>query len=219
MLSLFHLSLFSFSALLVMRKSPLNRFFRVYLRIFPIVLYRYRASLPLPQSLRSFISRPSAHNYAPLSTFAEQAAAGITSSNFDIEADNLREGDSRMGLDEVGTREVMEIMRRENVKCVLASQPLLLPPLIPMCSCSFDQARLIRHNRYLAANGIDPSGTSVFTARPAAPNFFHRHAPRCQGDHAPVTTLSHERIAVVLYVEKLLPTLLSYPTMDIPCFP
>ena len=28
-------------------------------------------------------------------------------------------------------------------------------------SCpSFDQARLIRHHRYLAANGIDPSGES-----------------------------------------------------------
>ncbi|KAI0030077.1 hypothetical protein K488DRAFT_79821 [Vararia minispora EC-137] len=104
------------------------------------VLYRYRASLPLPQPLRSFISSrtPAAHNYAPLTTFADQAAAGMTSANFDVEADNLREGDARLGLDEQGTREVMDIMQRENV--------------------NFDQARLIRHNRYLAANGIDPSG-------------------------------------------------------------
>ena len=82
------------------------------------VLYRYRANLPLPKRLRSFLSHPSDSNYAPLSTFAEQAAAGMTSSNFDIEADNLREGDARIGLDEQGTREVMEIMRREGVKGV-----------------------------------------------------------------------------------------------------
>ena len=43
----------------------------------------------------------------------------MTSSNFDIEANNLREGDLRMGLDENGTREVMEIMRRENVTYVV----------------------------------------------------------------------------------------------------
>ena len=42
----------------------------------------------------------------------------MTSSNFDIEANNIRDGDMRMGLDEAGTREVMEIMRREGVKCV-----------------------------------------------------------------------------------------------------
>lgn len=40
----------------------------------------------------------------------------MTSSTFDIEADNIFQGDSRAGLDEQGTREVMEIMRRENVK-------------------------------------------------------------------------------------------------------
>jgi hypothetical protein len=58
----------------------------------------------------------SRENYAPLSTFADQAAAGMTSSTFDIEADNIFLGDSRAGLDEQGTQEVMEIMRRENVK-------------------------------------------------------------------------------------------------------
>ncbi|KAI0308912.1 hypothetical protein OF83DRAFT_1072827 [Amylostereum chailletii] len=116
----FFISLFSLAALLVM------------------LLYRYRANLPLSQRLRSFLAHPSDNAYAPLATFSEQAAAGLSSSNFDIEADNIREGDARLGLDDQGTREVMEIMRRENV--------------------SFDQARLIRHNRYLAANGIDPSG-------------------------------------------------------------
>jgi len=54
-------------------------------------------------------------HYEPLSTFADQAAAGLTSSTFDIEADNIFQGDARSGLDEQATREVMEIMRRENV--------------------------------------------------------------------------------------------------------
>ncbi|KZV61354.1 hypothetical protein PENSPDRAFT_658983 [Peniophora sp. CONT] len=120
MVSFFHLTFFSLAALLVM------------------LLYRYRATLPLPQSIRTLLNHPSSNNYERLSTFSDQAAAGITSSNFDIEANNLREGDLRMGLDENGTREVMDIMRRENV--------------------TFDQARLIRQNRMFAANGIDPSG-------------------------------------------------------------
>lgn len=58
---------------------------------------------------------PGLNNYAPLSTFSEQVNAGMTSSDFDIEA-NVRDGDSRAGLDERGTQEVMEIMRRERVK-------------------------------------------------------------------------------------------------------
>ena len=59
----------------------------------------------------------------PLSTFSEQANAGFSSSNFDIES-NIREGDSRLGLDDRGLQEVHEIMRREHVKCV--SEPLAL---------------------------------------------------------------------------------------------
>ena len=51
----------------------------------------------------------------PLSSFSEQANAGLSSSAFDIEA-NIREGDSRLGLDERGVSEVQEIMRRERVK-------------------------------------------------------------------------------------------------------
>jgi hypothetical protein len=58
---------------------------------------------------------PTLSHYMPLSTFSEQAGAGMSSSNFDIEA-NMRDGDSRSGLDEQGTQEVMEIMRRERVK-------------------------------------------------------------------------------------------------------
>ncbi|KAH9074866.1 hypothetical protein EDB83DRAFT_2218927 [Lactarius deliciosus] len=117
---LFYVSILAFAALLCM------------------LLYRYRAHLPVPECWRTIIPHPSRENYAPLSTFADQAAAGMTSSTFDIEADNIFQGDVRAGLDEQGTQEVMEIMRRENV--------------------TFDQARLIRHHRHLAANGIDPSG-------------------------------------------------------------
>jgi len=80
---------------------------------------------------------PGLQNYTPLSTFSEQVGAGLSSASFDIEA-NIRDGDSRAGLDERGTQEVMEIMRRERV--------------------NFDQARLIRQSQILARNGIDPSG-------------------------------------------------------------
>ena len=57
---------------------------------------------------------PRLANYAPLSTFADQAAHGFSSSAFDIEA-NIRDGDSRAGLDERGLREVQDIMEREHV--------------------------------------------------------------------------------------------------------
>jgi len=60
---------------------------------------------------------PKLSNYTPLSTFSDQIGAGMTSSDFDIEA-NIRDGDSRTGLDERGTQEVLEIMRRERVKSV-----------------------------------------------------------------------------------------------------
>jgi len=106
--------------------------------LFLLLTYRYRARLPIPDRLLAVIPGSSREDYAPLSTFADQATAGMTSSTFDIEADNIFQGDARVGLDEHATQEVMEIMRRQNV--------------------TFDQARLIRHNRYLAANGVDPSG-------------------------------------------------------------
>ncbi|KAJ7663806.1 hypothetical protein DFH06DRAFT_1324325 [Mycena polygramma] len=98
---------------------------------------RYRAALlpHIPARIRQLL--PTLNNYQPLATFSEQIGAGMTSSDFDLEA-NIRDADSRSGLDEQGTREIMDIMRRERV--------------------NFDQARLIRHNRILAQNGIDPSG-------------------------------------------------------------
>jgi len=105
--------------------------------ILVMLLFHYRSQIiqHVPQSVKSFF--PSLSHYTPLSTFNDQARAGLSSGAFDIEA-NIRDGDSRAGLDERGTQEVMEIMRREKV--------------------NFDQARLIRHNQILARNGIDPSG-------------------------------------------------------------
>ncbi|EIN09436.1 hypothetical protein PUNSTDRAFT_85788 [Punctularia strigosozonata HHB-11173 SS5] len=110
-----HASLLAFFALVVM------------------LAFRYRSHL----QARVHALFPRLQQYTPLSTFEAQANAGLSSAAFDIEA-NIRDGDSRAGLDERGTQEVLEIMRRERV--------------------GFDQARLIRQNQILAANGIDPSG-------------------------------------------------------------
>ena len=78
------------------------------------VSFHYRAQLPLPNRLRSLF--PALNHYAPISTFADQAEAGLSSGNFDIEAANILAGDSRTGLDERETHEVLDIMRRERVK-------------------------------------------------------------------------------------------------------
>ncbi|KAK3614477.1 hypothetical protein LTR56_027230 [Elasticomyces elasticus] len=47
-------------------------------------------------------------------TFAEDAEAGLHSSNFDLSG-NIEEGDSRRGLDETAKREVYRIMKLRNV--------------------------------------------------------------------------------------------------------
>lgn len=82
---------------------------------FRAVTFRYRATLisHVPNPVKSLF--PRLGHYTPLATFEGQANAGLTSDSFDIEA-NIREGDSRAGLDERGTQEVLEIMRRERVK-------------------------------------------------------------------------------------------------------
>ncbi|KAJ7574383.1 hypothetical protein C8J56DRAFT_979498 [Mycena floridula] len=102
-----------------------------------MLVFHYRSViLPhVPERVKSFF--PQLNNYAPLTTFSQQAHAGLTSTNFDLEA-NILDGDSRSGLDENSTREIMDIMSRQRV--------------------NFDQARLIRQNNILARNGIDPSG-------------------------------------------------------------
>ncbi|PAV19581.1 hypothetical protein PNOK_0451500 [Pyrrhoderma noxium] len=103
------------------------------------IYYKQHIIPHLPSRIRAMLPPSSyAHlHYAPLNSFADQAAHGMNSASFDIEA-NIRDGDERTGLDERGAREVLEIMKRERV--------------------TFDQARLIRQNRILAENGIDPSG-------------------------------------------------------------
>ena len=77
--------------------------------------YRYRAVIipRLPDRVQAAF--PRLIHYRPLTTFSDQINVGLSSSAFDIEA-NVREGDSRMGLDEQGVQEVMDVMRRERVK-------------------------------------------------------------------------------------------------------
>ncbi|KAF8704768.1 hypothetical protein RHS03_05841, partial [Rhizoctonia solani] len=82
-------------------------------------------------------------HYMPLSSFEDQRDAGLTSAHFDIESLNIAAGDSRSGLDETGAAEVQRIMQEERV--------------------GFDEARLIRQKRYLAANGIDPNTGSCIS--------------------------------------------------------
>lgn len=110
---IFYLSLLASLALLVMREYP--RFpcpLKSNLR--KIVTYRFRASIipRLPSRIKDFF--PSLNHYTPLS-FSDQIGAGLSSNAFDIEA-NVRDGDSRAGLDERGAQEVKDIMRREGVK-------------------------------------------------------------------------------------------------------
>jgi hypothetical protein len=81
----------------------------------PYAAYRYRATIVLYIPERVISRFPTLSNYTPLSTFNEQVSAGMTSSAFDLES-NIRDGDSRTGLDEQATKEVMEIMNRERVK-------------------------------------------------------------------------------------------------------
>ncbi|WVR09581.1 hypothetical protein IAU60_006651 [Kwoniella sp. DSM 27419] len=116
----------------------------VFLIIAFVVAYNRSRLLPLasrylPTSLVArFTSYEPLRNYS----FSDQAAAGITSSNFDLEASNGESsGESRLGLDEAGVEEIRRIMAIEK--------------------CTFDQARLIRHNRILAKNGIAPDGTPL----------------------------------------------------------
>ncbi|KAB5589198.1 hypothetical protein CTheo_7356 [Ceratobasidium theobromae] len=92
--------------------------------------YYHRKTIALHLPLRM-------QHYMPLSSFEDQRDAGLTSAHFDIESMNILAGDSRSGLDEPGAAEVQRIMQEERV--------------------GFDEARLIRQKRYLAANGIDPN--------------------------------------------------------------
>ena len=94
----------------------------------PAVGYMNRAALlpllpehiveRLPAALRA---PPSGARYSRLSAFdwASQARAGLSSARFDIEA-NLRDGDARAGLDEIGSLEVNAVMASRNMVSALA---------------------------------------------------------------------------------------------------
>lgn len=75
---------------------------------------RYHSLLP-DRITEYFTPRSGGYAYTALSTFSSQFSSGLSSDNFDIEA-NIRDGDSRSGLDAEGAAEVAEIMRRERVK-------------------------------------------------------------------------------------------------------
>ncbi|KIM32790.1 hypothetical protein M408DRAFT_186548 [Serendipita vermifera MAFF 305830] len=99
------------------------------------VYYKRNAIMErIPESIRDRLPG-SRKDYTLLpTTFEDQAAHGYSSSAFDL-AGNVS-GDSRVGLDERQLQEIRDIMKRERV--------------------NFDQARLIRHKREMARNGIDP---------------------------------------------------------------
>lgn len=64
----------------------------------------------------SWTRRFSLFSYAPVpsGSFADDAAAGLHSSNFDL-AGNIESGDARSGLDEQGKKEVLAMMRGKGV--------------------------------------------------------------------------------------------------------
>jgi len=90
-------------------------------------------------------------NYTPLSSFSfsDQAAAGMSSHNFYLEENMAGGSENRLGLDEAGVEEIRRIMQ---VWFVYLIDNRAIDRV------TFDQARLIRHNRILAKNGIAPDG-------------------------------------------------------------
>ena len=77
-------------------------------------------------------------------TFAGDAEAGLSSSNFDLEA-NIEAGDSRRGLDDASKAEVLKLMKKRRM--------------------TFDQARKAYMESRFKANGIGADG------RPRDPKF------------------------------------------------
>lgn len=103
--------------------------------------WQWRRILPLlPDATRERVERWLAGSarfvYRPLSALDWRTALdeGISSSLFDIEA-NIRDGDSRAGLDEDGLQEVHRLMQEHHL--------------------SFDEARLRRHRALLSRHNID----------------------------------------------------------------
>lgn len=61
--------------------------------------------------------------------------------------------------------------------------------------CRFDEARFIRHKRYLAANGIDPTG-EFLRRRYLVRRLIQagRHASRLQGGHPSLSATDHRSL-------------------------
>ncbi|KAH8921298.1 hypothetical protein BT69DRAFT_1211612 [Atractiella rhizophila] len=95
-------------------------------------LLRNRLIPHLPPRIRSRFTQ-----YERLPTFESAIGAGLSSSTFDLSA-NVESGDTRGGLEESAADEVRRIMEERGV--------------------GFDEARLIRQQRYLARHGIGPDG-------------------------------------------------------------
>ncbi|KAG0175646.1 hypothetical protein DFQ28_006590 [Apophysomyces sp. BC1034] len=76
-------------------------------------------------------------------SFETDIEDGLTSSHFDVHT-NLEENDTRSGLKD--KEEILKIMKKQNV--------------------SFDEARLIRQERLLRKNNVDPA-----TGLPLDPKF------------------------------------------------
>ncbi|KAI9491370.1 hypothetical protein BDB00DRAFT_874412 [Zychaea mexicana] len=79
-----------------------------------------------------------------LGSFEDDIDDGLTSSQFDLEANNVENNDQRAGLKD--KEEILKIMKKQKV--------------------SFDEARLIRQQRLLKKNNIDPA-----TGLPLDPKF------------------------------------------------
>ncbi|CED82035.1 Protein of unknown function DUF2015 [Phaffia rhodozyma] len=111
-----------------------------FLTVVLVVAYLFHRYQLVSDHLLPFIRShyPRFNQYSPLNTFEDQRNAGLSSSNFDLESNNMAAGDSRQGLDAAGSAEIQRIMREEGV--------------------SFDEARLRRHQHLLARNNVDPSG-------------------------------------------------------------
>ncbi|KAI0389990.1 hypothetical protein F5Y17DRAFT_93662 [Xylariaceae sp. FL0594] len=106
------------------------------------VLYLTRHSwLPLLTQCRRRVP-----GYARLpGSFEDDIEAGLSSSTFDLAANNLDAGDSRAGLDDTAKAEILKIMKKRRLR--------------------FDEARRVYMEQRFSANGIGPDG------RPRDPKF------------------------------------------------
>ncbi|ODV63978.1 uncharacterized protein ASCRUDRAFT_17259, partial [Ascoidea rubescens DSM 1968] len=76
------------------------------------------------------------------SGFENDINQGLSSSNFDLESNNISKLDLRSGLDEHSKKQILKIMNDNK-------------------SLSFDQARLFYTRRIMADNEIAPDGTPL----------------------------------------------------------